>query len=117
MNSSRSPGCPAWCVSLHDDSDQWHRDAGAQFAVIALDVSSRPSPLELLMLLHQGADDPTAWIYLGDGTEQRLELSLESLVRVLAGVSDRLARLGFGPLLQENDSVDFGPGGQSLDRS
>ena len=34
--------------------------------------------------LYRIADGPTTWVYVGDGVEQRLELSIESAARLVA---------------------------------
>ena len=43
--------------------------------------------LELLIELSRIDDEPTTWVYIGDGTDQRLEISRESVARLVAVLS------------------------------
>jgi len=79
--------CPAWCVADHrpvaeggeDERSRRHRSAIVDVAAIAPDRA-----LELMIELYRIADGPTTWVYVGDGVEQRLELSIESAARLVA---------------------------------
>jgi hypothetical protein len=70
--------------------------------VILLGEDSPPTahPAELLLVVHQAASDVVPWIYLGDGTSHRLELSLESADRVRAALAAALLPSRVGPRAQ-----------------
>lgn len=118
MNSPSARRCPEWCSASHDDTaDPEHRDAGIELPVIALQSSGlrRAEGVTLLLLLHQRDTDTAPWLYLGDGTEHRMELSLESMRRVLETVSRRLAALGLDSFPEQRKSFDPGAGSEPFD--
>lgn len=74
--------CPTWCVADHaaeDESRVRHRSATIDVAVVAPDRA-----MELMIELYRLDAEPTTWVYIGDGTDQRLELSRESVARLAA---------------------------------
>jgi hypothetical protein len=73
--------CPPWCVADHavdDDFVARHRSRIHDLAVIAPDRG-----FDLMIEFSRLGDEPSTWVYLGDGTDQRLELSLESVRRLV----------------------------------
>ena len=59
-----------------------HRSSTIELPVIAPDRG-----LDLLIELSRIGDEPTTWVYVGDGTDQRLEISRESVARLVAVLS------------------------------
>ena len=87
--------CPSWCVVDHLDevgSAVLHHVARGRVVPVLCFLGCAPETgeeqvesQELVIVRHRyGAGRPT-WIYLGDGSQQYLELSEESL-RLLVGV-------------------------------
>jgi hypothetical protein len=82
--------CPAWCVADHrpvaeggeDERTRRHRSAIVDLPAIAPDGA-----LELMIELHRVDGETTTWVYVGDGTDQRLELSVESAARLVAALA------------------------------
>lgn len=93
--------CPAWCVVRHQDDDplddQRHMSAGRTVAARLYrerDLAPTAPPdqrlqvergelAELVVVLHQAEWSPDAWIYVGDGTDQRLEVAAQDMRSVL----------------------------------
>lgn len=87
---------PPWCVIDHGEAGAptRHEAEGVPIAVTLLEspvgCPSYPSPGEVVAVLHR--DGEGAWLYIGDGTHQHLELSLDSWRRV-AAVAEELIEL------------------------
>lgn len=85
--------CPAWCDGGHrenDQSDDWvHHSAGITIPVITRELSIVNRQLHTaieastfeLGLTHLDGQSET-WLYLGDGTGQHINVSLESARRI-----------------------------------
>jgi hypothetical protein len=74
--------CPTWCVADHaveDESRARHRSEIIDVPVVAPDRA-----IDLMVELYRYGAEPTTWVYIGDGTDQRLELSRESVARLAA---------------------------------
>ena len=86
--------CPPWCVADHrgelEGGAVRHRGPTVSLGVLLRHPDATEAPAELLVEVHRSEGDETTWVYVGDGTDQRLELSVESaarLSRVLAAFS------------------------------
>jgi len=88
--------CPRWCVADHTAEDECgdirHRGATTTVPVVAR-ARAGPVSTELLLELSSDDRDATAWLYLGDGTDQRLEVTLESAGLLAAALTRALAAL------------------------
>ncbi len=106
-------GCPAWCVVLHGAEDEAgdRRHVSASLAVPARMLRAgavdpplfgepdpddgsgeRTATADLAVCLHRRDGAPSTWVYVGDGSEQALELTVDSwhrLVPALDRVLDR----------------------------
>ncbi|MGV8885347.1 MAG: DUF6907 domain-containing protein [Microbacteriaceae bacterium] len=91
--------CPRWCVADHareDEAGEVRHRGVTEVLTVALRQAhgrrfDRGAPVtELLIELHQTVGDNTVWLYIGDGADQRLELSRESAAQ-LALVLSRVA--------------------------
>lgn len=87
-------GHPPWCA-IREEHDHRHESTAREIAGTLLSVADwapgAPSvavPRELVALLHTAADE--TWIYVGDGTDQHLDLSIESWRRVIGAVQGLL---------------------------
>ena len=79
------PNCPTWCVADHaaeDESRARHRSVTLDLPVVAPDRG-----MGLMIELYRFGAEPTTWVYIGDGTDQRLELSRESVARLVEVLS------------------------------
>ncbi|GIG25284.1 DUF6907 domain-containing protein [Cellulomonas denverensis] len=97
--------CPPWCVVLHEvadhERDRRHVSASLSVPVLALRGVGEPLPPEedevtgedLALVLHRRVGDDETWLYVGDGRNQGLELSVASWSRVVPGL-DRLIAVG-----------------------
>ncbi|MBD3778638.1 MAG: hypothetical protein IE923_05160 [Micrococcales bacterium] len=107
-------GCPTWCVVLHEDDDEGatRRHASASLSVPVRELRAggdespplfgeldpddghgeRTATTDLAVCLHRRDGAPTTWLYAGDGTEQVLELTVESWHRLVPAL-DRLLDL------------------------
>lgn len=105
--------CPGWCVVLHA-SDDHERDRKHISAALSVPVRqlragkagadglfAEPEPgtgdehtvsTDLAVCLHRRDGARTTWVYVGDGTDQLLELTLESVVRLMPAL-DRVLDL------------------------
>ena len=109
-----SGGCPPWCVVLHEEDDDGagrrHTSASLAVPVRELDAGGDGTPplfgepdpddgsgertvtTDLAVCLHRLDGAPTTWLYAGDGTDQVLELTVDSWHRLVPAV-DRLLDL------------------------
>lgn len=80
-------GCPGWCVARHEDEDEngmmRHRSAVLELGVIERSESSAGEATDLVVELYRLEGESTTWVYIGDGFDQYLELSLESVLRLV----------------------------------
>ncbi|RIJ67836.1 hypothetical protein D1871_23050 [Nakamurella silvestris] len=76
------PLCPKWCVSHHDDESDEHQSLGRELAAHARPLNQANDAYEtsLVFTIHRNLTDTTAWIYIGDGCRQGLDISVESAV-------------------------------------
>ena len=87
--------CPPWCVAVHAPDDHPHDrkhvsrdvavpvttlDATGDLASAARDVVRGA---ELVVTLHRRVGSAETWVYLGDGFEQRVEVRLADMHRVV----------------------------------
>ena len=86
--------CPPWCVADHrgelEGGAVRHRGPTVALGVLLRHPEHGAVPAELLIEVHRSEGDATTWLYLGDGTDQRLELSIEStalLAQALAAIT------------------------------
>lgn len=83
--------CPGWCIANHRSDERAHRSEALVVSAIQAGADPEAGRLapdlgtgaELTMELRQERDGVIAWVYLGDGTNQYLDLSAESFHRVL----------------------------------
>ena len=59
-----------------------HRGPTVALGVLVRHPEAGAQAVELLVEMHQTARDASAWLYIGDGIDQRLELSVESAGRL-----------------------------------
>ena len=104
--------CPTWCVVLHEDGDHEHdrHHMSAGMTVPARQLRTTPQrsgwlfgeedepagpggertvSADLAVCLHRADGGPTTWLYVGDGEDQSLELTVDSWAR-LAPALDRM---------------------------
>ncbi len=111
--------CPAWCVVLHgpDDPVRDREHVSASLAVPARQLlqgpRAVPSPFaepdapppgtgaegadrtattDLAVALHRRDGGPVTWLYVGDGAEQVLDLTVESWSRLVPALDRALDR-------------------------
>ncbi len=102
--SWQQEACPPWCVVVHTDGDALadRKHVGASHSVPVLALKEHPRPLDEvcdewevgeLALCYQRRDGSgrTA-LYIGDGTDQRLELAVDSVRVLCATLADLLER-------------------------
>jgi len=93
MTGERREGCPEWCVADHDEEDEGervrHRSVVTEVSVIERNVASAGDTTVLVIEMYRFDGESTTWVYVGDGFDQYLEVSLESIARLLV----ELARL------------------------
>lgn len=91
--------CPAWCVAAHAEDDHPHdrHHLGTPLALAGTALrtgatgsgrgsepgADRAEGVELVLQLHRRVGAAETWLYVGDGFEQRLELTAESAERLL----------------------------------
>jgi len=82
--------CPRWCVADHGAEDEFgevrHRSAIRSVPAVSRDRAG-PKAIDLLLEVHSSERDATVWLYLGDGEDQRLEVTLDSAGRVAAALA------------------------------
>lgn len=105
MASWQRDECPPWCAVRHGHDD--HPDDWAHVsAQVAVPVVARVGTVsgegeshdlvdarELAGVLRQRDGAPDVWLYVGDGAEQWLELTVESWARVLPFAAERLGQV------------------------
>ena len=86
--------CPPWCVADHRGELEGgvvrHRGPTVSLGVLLRHPDGRPQSAELMIEVHRSEGEQTTWVYVGDGTDQRLELSIEStalLAQALAAIT------------------------------
>jgi len=88
VESRANYGCPEWCVAQHATEDEGgvrrHRAAAIGLDVIERSVASAGEATELAIEMHRTEGETTTWIYVGDGFDQYLEISAESMQRLAA---------------------------------
>jgi len=88
-------GCPEWCVAQHQVEDEGgvrrHRSAAVSLGVIERNVASAGEATEVAIEMHRTEGESTTWVYVGDGFDQYLELSLESVRRLVAALGRTVA--------------------------
>ena len=88
MTGERREGCPDWCVADHNDEDEAgetrHRSAVTEVSVIERNVASAGEVTVIVIEMYRFDHETTTWVYAGDGFDQYLEISLESLRRLIA---------------------------------
>ena len=81
-------GCPEWCVAQHEVEDEGgvrrHRSAAVSLGVIEKNLASGGEATEVAIEMHRTEGETTTWVYVGDGFDQYLEISLESVRRLMA---------------------------------
>jgi hypothetical protein len=81
-------GCPEWCVAQHEVEDEGgvrrHRSAAVSLGVIEKNLASAGEATEVAIEMHRTEGESTTWVYVGDGFDQYLEVSLESVRRLVA---------------------------------
>ena len=89
--------CPSWCVADHRREQEGgavrHRGPTVALGVLLRHPEHGAVPAELLIEVHRSEGDATTWLYLGDGTDQRLEVTLESAGLLAAALTRALAAL------------------------
>lgn len=97
--------CPSWCAVVHQDEDaaddRKHVSEARAVSVVEL-VGTEPrdaevrvdatSATEMVVCLQRRDGASTTWVYVGDGFDQGIEMSVESWERVVAHVLEALAR-------------------------
>lgn len=92
--------CPPWCVVAHAEQDHPHdrKHVGRQVAVPVLACADRPGPdpdardrwsaedLVVCLWRRDGATETA--VYVGDGADQRIEVDLAGVRRVVACLRD-----------------------------
>ena len=113
MSSPRRPQwlseeCPAWCVAEHADEDHPHDRKHVSVARVvpvnelaggggprapdrSLPGRGRVEAAELVVCLHRRVGAADTWVYIGDGLDQRLEISADSCARLLPVVGSVMA--------------------------
>lgn len=86
--------CPSWCVADHrgelEGGAVRHRGSTAALGVLLRHPDGTPLSAELLIEVHRSEGEQVTWVYIGDGTDQRLELSIENtavLAQALAALT------------------------------
>jgi len=78
--------CPEWCVARHEVEDEngvmRHRSVVLELGVIERTESSTGEATDLVIEMYRLEGESATWVYVGDGFDQYLELSLESVVRL-----------------------------------
>jgi len=91
--------CPEWCTATHreDDhpDDRKHVSTVSAVPVIALDPDRAPGTDtaragEVIVVLHRRCNESQTWLYVGDGWDHAVELSVESWRRVLPPIVRRV---------------------------
>ena len=84
-------GCPEWCVARHEAEDEngvmRHRSVVLELGVIERTESSRGEATDLVIEMYRLEGESATWVYVGDGFDQYLELSLESVARLAAALA------------------------------
>ena len=87
-------GCPGWCVADHQAEDD-PGEVRHRSAIVTVPVVSRtragPVAIDLMLEIFRSDRDATVWLYLGDGTDQRLEVALESAGRLVEALEAALS--------------------------
>lgn len=97
--------CPRWCAVQHElqdhPSDRRHESAAVVVPVVELSGGEPPPAgpgdvavaAELVVVLHRRVGASQTWVYVGDGVDQRLELTAESCVRLVGALGAVVAAL------------------------
>ena len=87
--------CPPWCVAVHEEDDHPHdrKHLGPELTVPATTLAAHASPdgvhrdersaSELVLSLHRRDGSHDTWVYVGDGFEQRVEVLLGDMWRIV----------------------------------
>ena len=73
--------CPAWCVADHATEDEGI--ARHRAAIVDVPVVSSSGAASLMIELHMLDGEPSAWVYVGDGVHEAIEISRESVNRLV----------------------------------
>lgn len=97
--------CPSWCVVDHGEEDfpddRKHVSEAHGIAVVELVGTERSAvenrsevtrSTEMVVCLQRRDGAPTTWLYVGDGFDQSIEVSVESWQRLVAQVVATLGR-------------------------
>ncbi|UKJ65402.1 hypothetical protein H1Q78_08945 [Cellulosimicrobium cellulans] len=88
--------CPPWCAVVHEESDHPHdrKHVSAEIAVPVAALAEHAPPggdrrdewraTELVLSLHRRDASHETWVYAGDGFEQRIEVLLGDMRRIVA---------------------------------
>lgn len=84
--------CPPWCVADHfaEDEPGQRRHRSRARTVAATQAPTKRGGVrvgEFVVEVFRDDPAPTVWVYVGDGVDQYLELSLESTRRLVVGVT------------------------------
>ncbi|GHS88885.1 hypothetical protein AGMMS50218_13790 [Actinomycetota bacterium] len=114
--------CPAWCVVVHADDDHPHDhkhvSASRAVPVVALAGSTdgggagrdRDVADEMVVCLQRRDGGPDTWLYVGDGHDQRVEVTVESWLRLLLTVERMCTLAQAGSAQARPTSGGAGPG-------
>lgn len=100
--------CPPWCVVEHaeDDhpDDRRHVSAGIEVPVMALvgvlegadGHRDRVEARRLVVCAQRRDGEPDTWLYVGDGTDQMVEVDVAGWTRLVSAVRQVLASVTGG---------------------
>lgn len=95
VDGGRASECPDWCVVDHAEGNaEPHTSEGREVSVDRLTAipGERSRAQSAPMVVTMRRDGEGEWIYVGDGTDQHLELSVESWRRVIGALRETLDR-------------------------
>jgi hypothetical protein len=88
--------CPPWCVADHADEDEGsvyrHRSETAVVPGLALRPGTRRAveAIEILIEVHADNGDPVVGVYVGDGEQHGLDITVETADRLVRRLSEVL---------------------------
>lgn len=94
-----NPACPPWCAIPHDhevDGGE-HQSAGVEVPALlsplgsSAGIASSPYSSDLVVVLRQAQEGGITWVYVGDGQQQGIELSIGSAVNLIRSLQSILA--------------------------
>lgn len=95
-----SGSCPRWCTGDHGeghDHDRKHMSAAVVLPVVQLvrgePGRDLPRASEVAVVVHRRERSEQTWLYVGDGTDQQLELTPESWRRLVARLGEVLGEV------------------------